>query len=504
VKNNSLICNETLPQLIKALLKPENYPHPVQQVELVETHISWLLLAGEFVYKIKKPITLPFLDYSTLEKRHRCCEAELRLNQRYASDIYLDVVAVVGSPENPRFSGDGAPIEFAVKMHRFDEAGRLDHVSDRGELQPKHVSELAEVIVTFHRNADKANGHSLFGFPDKVIAPVLESFNELQALISDPKCLAKLDSLEAWVRAEFNRLVPLFLLRKAGGYIRECHGDLHLGNLVLIDKHLRLFDCIEFNEYFRWIDVVSDVAFAYIDLLDHQQPGLAGWFLNEWLTLSGDFDGMPVFRFYAVYRALVRAKVAAIRAKQNHGDISEVQGYIALAEQIVSPPKIKLIITHGLSGCGKTTAANNFLLDDSFGCTIRLRSDVERKRLYGLAITEKSGSPLGGGIYVKEAHQLTYRRLYDLAERLLIAGWSVIVDAAFLKHEERRDFLALASKSGADFHILAPKATLAELRVRILERLKKGHDASEATIEVLEHQIATFDPLNEDELSFLI
>jgi hypothetical protein len=196
--------------------------------------------------------------------------------------------------------------------------------------------------------------------------------------------------------------------------------------------------------------------------------------------------------------------VAAIRAKQSHGDISEARGYIALAEQIASPPKPNLIITHGLAGCGKTTAANNLLLRDSFGCTIRLRSDVERKRLFGFAAAEKSSSPLGGGIYVQEAHQLTYHRLHDLAKELLIAGWSVIVDAAFLKRLERADFRALASQTGAEFFILAPQVSPAELRARILDRLEKGHDASEATIEVLEHQMATFDPLDKDELSILL
>jgi aminoglycoside phosphotransferase family enzyme/predicted kinase len=496
--------NESLPPLIKALLEPKCYPHPAQHVELVVTHISWLLIAGEFVYKIKKPITLPFLDYGTLEKRHACCEAELRLNQRYAPDIYLEVVAIVGTPENPHFNGEGTPIEFAVKMRRFDEAGRLDRVCARGELQPRHVSDLAEAIVNFHRDAAKTSVNTHYGSPDKVIEPALENFNELHSLLSDQEYLTKLNSLQAWTRTEFEHLTPNFSTRKAEGWVRECHGDLHLGNIVLIDGHVRLFDCIEFNEDFRWIDVASDIAFTYIDLLDHHQPGLAGWFLNEWLSRSGDFDAMPVLRFYAVYRALVRAKVAAIRSGQNHGDISETQGYIALAEQIISAPKPRLIITHGLAGCGKTTAAANLLLNDNYGCTIHLRSDVERKRLFGLTAAAKSNSPLGGGIYVQEAHQHTYRRLYNLAEGLLIAGWSVIVDAAFLRHAERSDFRALATQTGAEFHILAPQTSLEQLRLRISNRLEKGYDASEATIEVLEQQLTFIEPLNEDELHFLI
>jgi hypothetical protein len=503
VKNNSF-SNESLPQLIKALLRPESYPHSAQHIELIETHISWLLLAGEFVYKIKKPITLPFLDYGTLAKRHACCKAELRLNQRYAPDIYLDVVTIVGTPRDPYFNDDAAPIEFAVKMRRFDEAGQLDRVCARGELQTKHISDLAAVIVTFHHDAAKADVSKDYGSPDKVIAPAQENFDELRFLLSDNDCLTKLNALEIWTRSEFSRLTPHFLARKEDGLIRECHGDLHLGNIVLIDGHVRLFDCIEFNEDLRWIDVASDVAFAYIDLLDHKQPGLAGWLLNEWLSLSGDFDAMSVFRYYAVYRTLVRAKVETIRATQNPSDSSGIRDYIDLAKQIISPAKSKLIITHGLAGCGKTTAARNFLLNDNNGRTIHLRSDVERKRLFGLAATEKSCSPLGGGIYVNEAHHLTYRRLHDLAEGLLKAGWSVIVDAAFLKHNERVDFRTLATKNSAEFQILAPKATSVELRKRILDRLDQGHDASEATIEVLEHQFTAIEPPHEDELGFLI
>ena len=500
---NKPLSKDSLPQLIKALLKPESYPHPAHHIELIETHISWVLLAGEFVYKIKKPVTLPFLDYGTLEKRHTFCETELRLNQRYAPDIYLGVVAIVGSPDNPGFSGNGPPIEFAVRMRRFDEVGRLDRMCAQDELQTKHISDLADVIATFHRDAAKPSLDADYGSPEKVNASAMENFNELRSMISDNDCLAKLDKLHAWTLSEFSRLIQKFLARKAGGFIRECHGDLHLGNIVLIDGHVRLFDCIEFNEDFRWIDVASDVAFAYIDLLDHHQPKLAVWLLNEWLSLSGDFDAMTVFRYYATYRALVRAKVAAIRSKPDQGQLSEVRSYIALAEQIVSPPKPKLIITHGLTGCGKTTIARNMLLKDIFGCTIHLRSDVERKRLFGLASTEKSGSPIDGGIYNKEAHKLTYCRLHDLAEILLGSGWSVIVDAAFLKHSERDNFSALATRVGAEFHILAPKATITELSKRILDRLEKGNDASEATIEVLERQITMVESLSEKELSFL-
>jgi len=386
-------------------------------------------------------------------------------------------------------------------------------VCARGELTLSHITALADSIVTFHNAAAIAADTTRFGTPDAVMAPALENFKELHVLISDKACQTQLDRLLMWTQAEFKRLSsqfsPLFTARKAAGQIRECHGDLHLGNIVLIDGRVTLFDCIEFNEDFRWIDVASEISFTYIDLLDHQQPSLAGWFLNEWLSRSGDFEAMSVLRFYAVYRALVRAKVAAIRAQQNTSnknidDMSETQNYIKLAERLAAPAKPRLIITHGLSGCGKTTASTPLLLNDINGSTVRLRSDVERKRMFGLAATAKSNSTLDGGIYTQEAHQRTYQRLHELAQGLLAAGWSVIVDAAFLKRAERKEFQTLATQQDAELHILAPQASHAELRARIVARLKNEHDASEATLAVLEQQIAVVEPLDADERGYLL
>jgi aminoglycoside phosphotransferase family enzyme/predicted kinase len=495
---------ETLPPIIKALLEPGCYPNPVQRVELIETHASWVLLAGEFAYKIKKPITLPFLDYGTLDKRRACCEAELQLNRRFAPDIYLDVVAIFGTPENPRFGSEGPPIEFAVKMRRFDEAGRLDRVCFRGELKPAHISSLAEEIIAFHRDASIASVRTHFGLPSDILAKALENFNELNSLLPDLECPSKLDNLLAWTRTEFNRLAPHFTARREAGLVRECHGDLHLGNLVLIKGRVILFDCIEFNEDFRWIDVASEIAFTYIDLLDHRQPGLANYFLNEWLSQSGDYDAMSAFRFYAVYRALVRAKVAAIRASQDLSDHGKILEYITLAERLALPPTPRLIITYGLSGSGKTTASTSLILDNASAPTILLRSDLERKRLFGLAAEAKSQSPVNGGIYDQNAHLRTYHRMYSLAQDLLNLRWSVIVDAAFLMRVERVTFHSLATHAGAEFNILAPQSSPAQLRERIVTRMKKGCDASEATLEVLEQQIKLIEPLDTNESNYLL
>jgi aminoglycoside phosphotransferase family enzyme/predicted kinase len=489
----------SLPPLITALLEPQRYPHAVAQVALVQTHISWVLLAGDFAYKIKKPVHLPFLDFSTLALRHQCCLDELRLNRRFAPDLYLGVIGIFNTPQEPQWTGPGAPIEYAVKMQRFDEAGRLDRLCARGALQPAHLSDLADTLTTFHAQADVAPPTSRFGAALEVIAPARDNFADLLKFLPQVDVQARLRALQHWAEAQFMQLTPLITARKMAGRVRECHGDLHLANLVLIGQRVQMFDGIEFNDDLRWIDVASEIAFPYIDLLAHQQPGLANWLVNEVLSRSGDFEAALLLRFYAVYRALVRAKVAAIRLQQTQGDDDDVMCYVALAERLAAPVPRHLVITHGLSGCGKTVASTARLLSDPHAATLRLRSDVERKRLFGLASTQRSHSATDAGIYAATASAETYTRLRALAAMLLPAGGTVIVDATFLKRADRDSFRALAADAGATFEILAPQATPEQLRARILARRAEGLDASEATLDVLAQQLRTLEPLQADE-----
>ncbi len=495
--------DQSPPSLILALLEPQRYPHPVENVDLVQTHISWVLLAGQFAYKIKKPVKLHFLDFSTLERRRICCLDELRLNSRFAPDLYLDVISITGSASDPHLGGTGAPndapIEYAIRMRRFDDEARLDRICSRGELQASHVSGLADAVADFHASADAAAAQSRFGLPGEVLAPALDNFQDLARLLPNEKVQGRLHALRAWTMTQFDLLAPLMQSRKDAGRVRECHGDLHLANLVLIGGQVRMFDCIEFNEDLRFIDVASEIAFTYVDLLDHGQPGLANWFIDEYFSRSGDYEAAQLLLFYAVYRALVRAKIAAIRAGQSHDDSGEAITYVALAEHLVTPIPRRLIITHGLSGCGKTAATSQLLQSDLHACTLRVRSDVERKRLFGLAAGERSGAGVSGGIYAPDAHRRTYRRLHELAGMLLHAGWSVIVDATFLKRADRAAFQHLARDCGAAYSILAPVATPAQLHERNLARQASGKDASEANLEVLQAQMRSIEPLDLDE-----
>lgn len=496
-----------LPPLIQTLLASQLYPGDVSRVELVETHISWVLLAGELAYKIKKPVKLPFLDFSTQALRQQACLDELRLNRRLAPDIYLDVVSLNNSPHGAQWGGTGEVLDYAVRMRRFDEAGRLDHVCARGELRPVHLSDLAGRLAAFHEAAASAAPETRFGEPDQVMAPMLDNFTDLSNMLKpqpDADALARLAHLQTWTQAQFTHLAPLMSTRKLKGRVRECHGDLHLANLVLINGSVRLFDCLEFNEDLRWIDVVSDIAFPYIDLLEHGQPGLANWLVNEVFSHSGDYQGALLLHFYAVYRCLVRAKVAAIRARQLHANTAEVLADITLAEELVAPHPVQLTITHGLSGCGKTFLTDQWLQTNDQTPTLRLRADVERKRLFSLDSSARTGSGIDAGIYAPKVHTQVYAHLRDLAASLLAAGWSVIVDATFLKRADRDVFCALAVELGVSFAILAPQARPEQLHARILTRNAQGTDASEATLDVLAHQQVELEPLANNEKHFVL
>lgn len=436
----------------------------------IETHISWVLLTREFAFKIKKPVTLPFLDYGTLEQRRACCREELRLNRRFAPDLYLDVVELAGEP--------------AVKMRRFDEALRLDHVCAHCDLSGEHLARFARDLVAFQAQAAVSPAPT-FGVPAAILADALENFDELERLL--PDAAARLAGLKAWTQNEFARHAADFARRKEGGRVREGHGDLHLGNLVLLDGRIVPFDGIEFNAGFRHIDVASEIAFTLLDLLDHGRPGLATWLLDAWLTASGDFDALAVLRFYLVYRALVRAKVAALQ--QNPQAATD---YLVLASRLAAPPAPTLTITCGPSGSGKTHASSRRLASADFLDTVRIRSDVERKRLFGLAPEAASD----GSIYTRDANRRTYARLGELAAAAIAAGWSAIVDAAFLKRAERDAFRAQATRLGVPFALLAPRATPDEMARRIAAR---RNDASEATLAVLERQLASYEAPADDE-----
>ena len=497
-----------LPPLIEALRDPARYPQPGERVELVETHISWVLLTGRFAYKIKKPVDLGFLDFSTLDARRHFCEEELRLNRRTAPELYCAVVPITGSPSDPAVGGAGKPIEYAVQMRQFDQSRLLDRVAKRGELAADQVDALAHALALFHSRIDAAAAGSAFGNPEHVLAPAMQNFEQLESLVTGAEDLAAISALRNWTRSRYAALSEFIALRKREGRVRECHGDLHLGNIALLDHRPVPFDCIEFNAELRWIDVMSEIAFLVMDLHDHRLPGLAARCLNAYLEATGDYAGLRVLRFYCVYRAMVRAKIACIRAHQGGlaaGDMArlldEMRGYLALARDLALPGRRALIIAHGLSGSGKSTVAQ---LVAASSAAVRVRSDVERKRLHGMAPDARTRDAPDAGLYSAAATRATYERLAAIALDALDADYPVIVDAAFLKKHERLRFHELARERGVPFLIACCDAPERLLRSRLAGRERAGRDASDATIAVLERQLRDWEALQTDELPFAV
>ncbi|HET7731489.1 MAG TPA: AAA family ATPase [Usitatibacter sp.] len=488
--------------LADELLDPAAYPHPAARIERHETHISLVFLAGDYAYKVKKAVRLPFLDFTSLSERYYYCREEVRLNRRTAPELYLDVVPIAGRPA--RVAGRGPVRDYAVRMRRFREEALLSRRARQGRLDPATIDRLSDEVARFHGAAALAGERDDYGSLDRVKRPALDNFAEMQALSPPAALAAALEPLRDWTRREAHDLAPRFEQRKSGGFVRECHGDLHLGNVVMVDGAPRLFDCIEFSAGMRWIDVMSDVAFAFVDLVHHGQGRLAWRFLDRYLETTGDYSGLAVFRFYAVYRALVRAKVALIRARQESSDGAARQrceedaaAYVALAERLSrrEPPEIMLM--HGFSGSGKTTASQRLL--EALGA-VRLRSDVERKRLHGLPALARATHAPGQGIYGAEENDRTYARLALLAQEVLEAGYPVVVDATFLDRRQRERFRDIARESRAAFELVSCVAPEPVLRQRIELRGRGVADASDAHASVLERQIAGHHPLCDEEM----
>jgi len=473
--------------------------HPPGTVERIETHISHVLVTPEHAYKLKKAVNPGFLDFTTCARRLHFCLEELRLNRRLAPALYLDVTPITGSIDAPVLGGVGAPIDHAVHMRAFAQDGLWDRMALRGALNAQQIDELAATLHAFHVAAAVAPAGSRFGEPEQVRAPMLDNLDALDALLTDPQDRAHLAALRQWEAATFETLRPVFAQRRRDGHVRECHGDLHLRNVAQIDGRTTVFDCIEFNDDFRWIDTMSEIAFMAMDLQAHGLPALAHRFVDACLQQGGDHAGLRVMGYYVAHRALVRAKVAALRAAQPGavaGDAAAVRLGVdlALAESRARP--LALIITHGLSGSGKTTQTQQLL--EATGA-IRVRADVERKRLAGLPWQARSGSALQAGLYTADATAATYARLVEIAREVLRAGRPVVLDATFLQRAQRDRARAIAAEAGVPFVILDLEVDLATLRERVRRRQAAGTDASEADLAVLDTQWRTREPLDADE-----
>jgi len=480
--------------LIESLLNPEAYPHPVESIEVIETHISWVILTGPFAYKIKKPIKLGFLDFRELRRRLFYCEEEIRLNRPWAPDIYLNVVPITMQGGKAFVGGDGAAVEYAVRMCQFDQDKRLDAELLANKLSAPDMDELAENIARQHEAAKIIEPDGRDSKLSHIKDDMWENLDALEGLLA----AKQLRKLRQWTGRQLARLDPVLRHRIDHGYVRECHGDLHLSNLVRLPTGITAFDCIEFSDDLRNIDVMCDIAFLVMDLVSRERSDLAYRFLNRYLELTGDYGSMEIFTLYFVYRCLVRAKVAAIRSQERRDDrhakddLSRMQQYCGMALDRTTDQSPTLVLMHGLSGSGKTWLSSDLV---SALPAVRIRSDIERKRMFGLHEYAGSGSGVATGIYSEAADDELYRLIHSLAETILRADHDVILDASYLKLSERDCARDIAAECGAAIVIVHAHAPVNILRDRLQARKKSVRQASEADLAVLEYQLENIELL---------
>jgi aminoglycoside phosphotransferase family enzyme/predicted kinase len=471
---------------------------------LVETAISWVLLGRTLAYKLKKPLRLPFLDFSTLAERRRLCDEELRLNRRFAPDLYLDVVAIREGPAGPSLAGAGRLLDVAVRMRRFPDGALWSERIASGALAAADVDVFAIRLAAVQRAAAVARPDADFGSAAayaRVARRSIAGVDAWQRRRADA-IAPEWPMVRDWLERECERLAPHWTSRLREGAIREGHGDLHLANVLQLGDEPVAFDSIEFDPALRWIDPLDDAAFLVMDLLVHDRRDLAFRFLDAYLAASGEHDGLPGLRYFLVSRALVRAQVGALCEARAIATQSgrRASDYLRAAAAIASADDARLAITHGLPGSGKTFVSARMLEDVG---AIRIRSDVERKRLFGLSPLQSSRDR-GDELYGASATRRTYARLREIARTALAAGWPTIVDAAFLRRAERADFAALAAGLGAPFAIVDCRAGMALLRSRVAARQAAGSDASEADVGVLERLADADEPLDENERAHLV
>lgn len=486
----------SLPQELAALLEPQAYPHPVREVRLIETHISWVLLAGEFAYKVKRPVRYAFIDLRDPARRKFLCEEELRLNRRFAPEIYLEVSRVTSEAGRATIGGQGPVVEYAVRMRRFDCEAALDRLLAHRQVDPAELEAFARQLANIHAGLPAAPSGSDWGRPAAIQALLARNLDECVGAARVFGAEDAVSALRTPLQESLSLATQTMAARLANGRIRECHGDLHSRNVVRLGTRLIPFDCLEYEPAFRWIDVADEVAFLASDLCARERPLHAHAFVSGYLEESGDYNACRLLRLYEAHRALIRAKVAALSARHagGHCELEELRGehgkLVALASRRLVRPSPVLLLLCGLSGSGKTWLARQVaerLL------AVHVRSDVERKRVGGLPALAHSQSGVAAGLYSNGASVQVYDDLARAAEDILSGGYIAIIDATFLRREQRARFAQLGGRLGAPVRLIYCEAPAYTLRARIAARAASGTDPSEAGESVLEWQLARFE-----------
>jgi uncharacterized protein len=483
------------PEQLRALLYPRAYPHPVRAVELIETHISWVLLTGEFAYKIKRPVRYSFVDLRSSKRRAFLCHEEVRLNRRFAPKLYLDVCPVTWLDGEARVEGSGAVIEHAVRLQQFERKDELDQLLAVHRIEPAELQVFGGELARIHARLPVPQPAQCWGRPLALRAVILDNAAACASAGESFGAAATVRTMQQDLEASLDAAMPKLSGRFAGGRVRECHGDLHARNIVRYDTRLLAFDCLEFDVALRWTDIADEIAFLLADLDARQRPLHAQGFLAGYLEESGDYQACALLPLFKAHRALVRAKIAAL-SRNDANARQQFEAYLHCARRSLVPKQPILILIAGLSGSGKTWLAQR-LTSRLLG--IHLRSDVERRRMAGLSGTERSNSAVAEGLYSPEMTVGVYRRLAQSAQDTLAGGYATIIDATFSRRTDRAHFHELSIRLGVKVCIVHCHAPRDVLQARIVERRQRSDDPSEADLAVLNWQELHFEPIQPQE-----
>jgi aminoglycoside phosphotransferase family enzyme/predicted kinase len=487
-----------LPELVQALLEPKAYPETTKQIELVQTQMSFVLLTDDYAYKVKKAVNLGYLDYTTLEKRRFFCQREVELNRRLCAEAYLGVVPITRDGGEILIQGKGETIEYAVKMRRLPQQAMMDVLLAANQLTPEMIIAVAQKLAEFHRRAETSADISAFGDINAIRKNTEENFSQTEKYIGKTISRDNYQKVKAYTDNFIQENAPLFQQRIAGGRIRDCHGDLHTAHVCFTDG-ICIYDCIEFNDRFRYSDVAAEVAFLAMDLDHYGRADLSRRFVNSYIDKSRDRELTKLLDFYRCYRAYVRGKVESfklddpyIAPAEKEPTLEMAGSYFDLARAYTSS-RPTLLITSGLVGTGKTALAQ--ALAKRLGLVV-ISSDVSRKRLAGIPATEHHFEEFDSGIYSAEFSRKTYDSMLTEARDILNEGGSVILDASFTKAKERLKARELAKKTGADFLIV--EFTLEEeiIKKRLAQRLEQ-ETTSDGRWEIYQPQKRAFEPVVE-------
>ncbi len=502
------------PEWLPSLLDPKTYPHETNEIKLIQTHLSWVFLAGEFVYKIKKPVDFGFLDFTTLDKRHFFCKEEIRLNKRLCPDIYLGVVPITKRSKNEFSIGEnGEVVEWAVRMKRMPEEGIMSCLINRDEITKKDIDAISNILVPFYNKAKAREDKVFLGGIDVVRENCEENFAQTKDFIGNLVKERDYEFIVKYTRDFLEKNKTLFKKRQEERYIVEGHGDLYSANICIDRKKekIYIFDCIEFNERFRYGDVAVDIGFLAMDLDFLGLCDLSSIFIKDFQEKTGDNDLLRLMDFYKCYRAYVRAKIGCftwaspeIDEKTKNESFNNAKRYFRLALRYAGGiSKVpRLICFMGLSGTGKSTLSREFSKIEGISY---YNSDYVRKEyVCGIGAETKRLEPYGKGIYSKEYTERTYRALFRLAGRHLIVGEDVVLDATFLTREKRARLKEVARASGARLiltNCICPDDTAIS---RMEKRLESGKDVSDGRKEIYLSQKRGFEPPTNEEADVLI